>query len=73
MRMAQIRTKPIQCQMLVKRWKGISEKPKVMVAMPIPRARTMEGINHFMDIFKVPAIITSASSGKMGKSIIRGK
>ena len=70
---AQAKTNNTQCQTVVNFSKGIIENPKIIVATPIPRPITIEGINHFNDILSVPAIITSASSGNIGNNIIMGK
>ena len=63
----------IQSKVEVNVSNGIIDMPKIMVAAPTPRHKTIEGMNQLSFILVVPAIITSASSGKMGKSIIRGK
>jgi hypothetical protein len=52
---------------------GMADKPKVIVTIPIPLPTITEGMNQASDIFIVPAIIVSASSGNVGRAINNGK
>ena len=70
---AQSAIKIIQCQIEVNLSNGTIDNPNTIVTTPIPLPSTIDGTNHFKSIFKVPATITKASSGKTGNIIIRGK
>lgn len=48
---AQAQIKPIQCQGVVNLSYGILSRPKIIVAIPMPLPKTIDGTNRLSDLF----------------------